>query len=287
MVEQLQQDLLVQSPTLLWIRVPGVNTITNQKARYKLDNIASLSQLQHKLGRHVFIEIAGTLANEYMKDSLPPLQWQKIKWCNLAVKHSNGRPAGMCTYTLHNMQLPKLEECQCLAAASDHIHHSNKRTDNTREWQHMTEQFHNSLGVILVKASSLPTTNLPHHSPPSKISTHRQFTIPIPDTTTQTTPLPPYSNQAAGNTLRFPPIGPEEVIRPMPEPSLAFPTEARIRQKEKEKQAKLNGTPIEKKTRFKVIEAGTDDMGEDFSSLGDYDECFYDAGQHTSLEASF
>lgn len=287
MVEQLQQDLLVQSPTLLWIRVPGVNTITNQKARYKLDNIASLSQLQHKLGRHVFIEIAGTLANEYMKDSLTQLQWQKVKWCNLAVKHSNGRPAGMCTYTLHNMQLPKLEECQCLAAASDHIHHSNKRTDNTREWQHMTEQFHNSLGVILVKASSLPTTNLPHHSPPSKISTHRQFTIPIPDTTTQTTPLPPYSNQAAGNTLRFPPIGPEEVIRPMPEPSLAFPTEARIRQKEKEKQAKLNGTPIEKKTRFKVIEAGTDDMGEDFSSLGDYDECFYDAGQHTSLEASF
>ena len=50
LVEQLQQDLLVQSPTLLWIRVPGVNTITNQKARWKLDNIASLSQLQHKLG---------------------------------------------------------------------------------------------------------------------------------------------------------------------------------------------------------------------------------------------
>ena len=59
-----------------------------------------------------------------------------------------------------------------------------------------------------------------------------------------------------------------------------FPTEARIKQKAKEKRIKEEtGEKHQPQKRKKTIHPGNDDCGEDFSSLGDCSESFNIRGQ--------
>ena len=57
------------------------------------------------------------------------------------------------------------------------------------------------------------------------------------------------------------------VAQPLPSKAAAYPTDARERQKQREKQAKESGTPLQVKKKHKHVEEHYDDCGDDISSL--------------------
>ena len=308
--QQLQHELIQQGPALLWIRVQGVVDV-DRKARHKLETIAALTTLQLQRGSHVLLEVGGSLAKDYLKQNLPPIHESNILYCTLGIVHPQSkRSSAARTTTLHNLQLPKLSHCLCQNDWSDHLVRNSGRSNNDPTWQQMLEQFIAVLGILILKATTQPPSIPNYHSNRSTVLAHNKeakFTIPEnspPPTkitelalheyiSTLPTPLPPHLLQHLNIADdRYPEIKPEEVAKPMQNSELAFPTESRMKQKEKEKAekaaAKAAGIELPKKPkRVVIVEPGSDDMGADISGLGNPEECFFDSGGNTGEETNF
>ena len=194
------------------------------------------------------------------------LTYHQIQACNLGV-NLKGVPLRR---KLHYMiskscKLPDLSKCECKAAGGGrHIHRLSKCTQN-EEYQE---------AMLQIRQLVLFACDHKRWSFFNSAAVKEMLTAATPIMCERFKRFVHDKLQEMKQTNRDE-IRPERGEIEQGSQESVYPTEARMRQKEKEKQHKLlTGEKHKPKSRKKVIQPGNDDCGEDISSLEHYIEAF-------------
>jgi len=209
----------------------------------------------------------------------------QIKWCNLGVKHpQTHRPIAANTITVSNINLPTtLKPCHC--AQDRYAEHAKPkdRLSPKEDAFHIAYINHTQTAMLMATAMMAIATDP---------DTTRRLTQITPDTIDRAFRTYTQSNFNSNpfstltdkqqQRLGFTPHIATTLITEQATPAIEqYPTESRIRQKEKEKEAKEQGIELVKKKRPVTILPGKDDAGQDISQLDSYDhfcETYFDFG---------
>ena len=196
-----------------------------------------------------------------------------IQLCTLGIKHSdNQKPLGYTHHILHNSKASwELAECKCGQPSERHY--------NSKPSMHLTSKPYLQASMMIL---------LLYDVIPRQRDTSQYDLKQIEETVGQCIrDAAPSVRKAIQSWLESSQSGRPQACSPAddeihPETSEVevYPTDARIRQKEKHKHFKeVTGEKHKPKKKQKVIHPGKDDCGEDFSSMGDlaafttYDTC--------------
>ena len=279
----LQRDIDSDKPFLLWIVIPSGDTGLDMRSSRRLKQYAEL--IGHQLNRNswTFTEFPFQAYSE-LTNALPEsINKSKIRWCNLGIRRpDNQMVLNTRTSTVHNMELPdSIYKCHC-TSKDDHAKVNNKYNPkedlNIRHiLNHTATSMITSL-VMLIAAN----TNIPCR-PPDLTAKQTEINMrKYMESTFRDNPLAHLTETQQRRLL----LTPDMTTEPTP----AYPTESRIRQKEKEKAAKEAGTPLVKRKRPVTVLPGDDDLGEDVTQLNFVDlllEAYYDFGLDETMAPEY
>ena len=292
-VNNLLQD---PAPDLLWSRVKGALTGLRGDHIYHLDNIVKL--VLHQLRHHqpYILDLPDKATTQYLQQQLNTHAGHThptivIRHCNMGAalappqQHVGSR---RLSYILMNIRYPNgLGTCQCGRGAEHHLQGRQSRTgvdhNTVLDYYHMftavtitiltTTPDNNFIELGMNMADYLSNhTRRPYLRLPRQLQQHLR--LPIINDMNLTTNT---NNNTRCNELNYD-IQLEAlttttnnttqatITRPS-EPTGTYPTDSRMRQKEKESQLRAAGKPIVKKVRFKTCAPGDDDCGEGTTPL--------------------
>lgn len=272
--ERLDKD----KPFVVWCRLKGIGGCTSdQHGPKRLSTLIHLCRRQNSQHRQFILESNaqntiwryGQLV-QFGDESFVHTCYLRL--CNLGVVDPQSlKPVSMLVKLLTSYDFPSSSECECGTPFDQHKRDSNKfpmSYDNANgrvpavpvQVQQQTIFVSVLFALILACTSHAPEVGLEFHGS-SLLEMVSQFVNKL-------TPNPFGVMSSSYKKLlitsqRFQPIEPEL----SPEPASSFPTESRIRQKEKQAKLKEQGIEIVKKKKVKVIEPGNDDCGEDESGI--------------------
>ena len=236
----LTQLLSQQRPTLLWIRLPGLPTAQPTKSTTMLiRSILELTAMQLSLAGHVVMESAATNGRAWNYQPIDCFikSWKSLKSvyiraCNIGTVRTDNKASARLLRLETTLNIQSQSQCACGRSEKDHIRDANSWIgyNDDDKLKHDVETHQ----MLLKQAQGLFGLFVPH--------------IVITSDMRQPKPELQLQSQPQQNT---------------------YPTEARLRQKEKHKllQAMDPEHHVTPKRRHKEVEQRFDDCGEDTSSL--------------------
>ena len=305
--DALLHEFSMSSCDLLWFKMPFTREEHHHLRLMKSIHTAQqLASIQLKRNGSVFIDITSSVQldslNEIcqldshwdalLKDS--GLHVHHVHKCNLGVVHEqNGRPLRGSAQVLTSVKLPDMSTCQCGRPRDEHC--SNGGRSITRHRRDVMMQVLLLLMIIgTSKASTLDTAHVsrtlsgiwPHSSPAVRrhlaafTPREAQGQRPIgPERIPRANPEPHWKPEDAPKAMHSATAGTQTMterasgsghhtpLPPIPETE-SFPTESRMRQKEKHRlEEAATGEKHVVKKKPVVVEPGADDCGSDGTSI--------------------